>query len=1198
VSDLVFRSLFRLHVQGEIFFRPYTCHAAVLFVDLSGYSRIAAAIAHKGAHALSSVVNNYLSRILHIVHDHGGDVVKFAGDAVLVAWEGTEQEIELNVLCAAQCVIELQEKAGAHPVEGTSLVFKIHCGICCGTVESEIFEAPTHAHMQRLYHAVGGDALEEISELVDLAKAGETCISEECAEHLGDRGRYTDLPDVEGAKLLTTLRVEESMSARMETHIETAMTNRLIRRDMAVEEEFIHPSVLKLLSHGGLSPTQIAQMRNLCVLFIAMTSNGSPVNWLMEVQGVLDKNRCPIVQIIDDDKGVHIVAAINLYESMPETSVFGIEVCRELVEKQVGCAIGMAIGSTFCGVTGSSSVACRWDITGPPPVRAARLMQFALANNLEVAIDHSVYEDPVASPRMSLFNAFVNLKGTTAVVPVYTLSSAVESAALRVLETVHGEMHNGSVAEIHEYITGNRSRCAVVVTGPALAGKKIVCQRAAGFADMVPFLHVCSETAGQLQLARTMITWFKYVDNDDVRELASGVMKHMSERRWSRAHDECIRLVNLMIKEGLTACFVVDRIQFLDEFSISLIRECLHGTPRINRTSSRMSRLSIDSDDSLGNNTGKICFLCVHVSLYNWKSAPWVVEDITRSSKRLRIPIVQVGEASLDELRSMFRDLSDMECEDRWLETYAKASGYCAGYFVERAATVRKLAGKQWREGKRAYAETSADLVLRIPRGFIRQNMDIAVMQISADVAMRFAQLYDELPPLFQTLLKVLAIATGKSFFELPRTVLWEILNDLIAEGVEADAFDVVIDEMNEMWLLKIGQDCGEEVVIFQCPALADIALDVCTPIQVSSITKALAERLEPNKSKNFKFQIVLARFYHHLDEQEAKQKQLWQQGYESFLRESVDWPEEDISKWKELIESEIEDAGYEAKDILGKDFFYCCVERIAVNHQLPMVKIYVAPISFGPMGHTLSVICRNTFHEYGVFHGMSEEAAHKLRKATQSAYQRYTLEISIVEEYLEKNGFGASPDDLKEEQSMLEFFAMPAAHDHDVVTKAETILLEYVTRIVEDRLQRLRSLVAKLRKGDLPAVFDDAPKAIRYSYTALQFALQGRLCPIGCPKANCIPVVYKGSMVAKVESDAAQDAIMTLATLNWKPRPVPEPLPILYYTTVARIRNKVLKRLTESELIIMRHQHTVCDLEVFLVVTALLYTAQDRGEC
>jgi hypothetical protein len=830
-------------------------------------------------------------------------------------------------------------------------------------------------------------------------------------------------------------------------------------------------------------------------------------------------------------------------------------------------------------------------------------MQYALANNLEVAIDHSVYEDPVASPRMNLFNSCVSLKGTIAAVPVYTLSSAVESAALRVLETVHGEMHNGPVAEIQEHIE-NRSRSAVVVTGPPMAGKKIVCQRAAGYANMVPFLHVCSETAGPLQLARTMVTWFKYVDNDDVRDLASDIMKHMSEKYWSRAHDECIRLVNLVIEQGLTACFLVDRIQFLDEFSLSLIRECLHGTPKMNRSSSRLSsrlsRLTTESNDSFGSDTGKICFLCVHVSLYDWKSAPWVVEDITRSHKRLRIPIVEVGEATLEEIRGLFLALSDMEVEDRWLETYAKASGYCAGYFVERAASTRRLAAIQWREGKRAYAETSQDLVLRIPPGFIQQNTDIAVMQISADVAMRFAQLYDELPPLYQTLAKVLAIATRKSFFELPLTVLWEVLNDLIAEGVEADLFDAVIKEMKEMWLLKIGQDYDEEVVIFQNPALADIALDVCTPIQVHSITKALIERLEPNIFKNFKIPIVLARFYHLLSEQEATKKQLWQQGYESFLRESEGWPEAEAARWKEFIDSEIEDAGYVAKDILGKDFSYPGVMRAAINHRLPLVKIYQAPISFGPMGHSLSVICRNTFHEYGVFHGKTEEAAHKLRKDTQSASQRYAKEISIVEEYLEENGFGASPDDLKEEKSMLEFFARPAANDQDVATKAEWILEEYVTRIVEHRLQRLYSLVAKLRKGDLPTIFDDAPKAIRYAYVALQFALQGSLCSFACPKANRTPCVYKGmgSMVAKVESDAAQDAIMTLATLNWKPRPVPEHLPMLYYTSVARIRNKVLRRLTESELIIFRHQHTVCDLEVFLVVTALLYGAQDRGEC
>ena len=67
----------------------------------------------------------------------------------------------------------------------------------------------------------------------------------------------------------------------------------------SIAEDFIHSSVLDALQHGGLSPTQIAQMRELCVLFIAMTSTGDAVNWLVEVKEILDQCRCPIVQIIE-----------------------------------------------------------------------------------------------------------------------------------------------------------------------------------------------------------------------------------------------------------------------------------------------------------------------------------------------------------------------------------------------------------------------------------------------------------------------------------------------------------------------------------------------------------------------------------------------------------------------------------------------------------------------------------------------------------------------------------------------------------------------------------------------------------------------------------------------------------------------------------------------------------------------------------
>lgn len=129
VSGLALRSVVRRHLhQREVTFRPYNCQAALLFVDLSGYSRITSAIAYRGAHAISDTVNAYLERILSVIHDNGGDVVKFAGDAIIVVWEGSLQELELNVFCAARAALELQVQAGEHPIDGTSLVFRIHCG--------------------------------------------------------------------------------------------------------------------------------------------------------------------------------------------------------------------------------------------------------------------------------------------------------------------------------------------------------------------------------------------------------------------------------------------------------------------------------------------------------------------------------------------------------------------------------------------------------------------------------------------------------------------------------------------------------------------------------------------------------------------------------------------------------------------------------------------------------------------------------------------------------------------------------------------------------------------------------------------------------------------------------------------------------------------------------------------------------------
>jgi class 3 adenylate cyclase len=318
VSDLAFRSIQSEWSQPtSVCFRPYTSHAAILFIDMSGYSKITAAIAHRGAHFLSHAVNSYLEKLLTIIQHHGGDVVKFAGDAVVAVWDGPKEYLGENVLCAASCAVEMQSREPSYtvveaspPTINEALAFRIHCGIAAGVIESEVFRATTHEHMQPFFHSMGGEPLTRIGEIVDVAKAGEIGVDSTCIEHIQNRGTFREVENMPHLKILETLHLDAPSKELLEEYIEDLTLDRKEIRMMerALEEnflhKFIHPKVLGLLSHGGLTPTQIAQIRNLCVLFIAMTSNSSSVNWLMEVQSILDRNRCPIVQIIDDDKGV------------------------------------------------------------------------------------------------------------------------------------------------------------------------------------------------------------------------------------------------------------------------------------------------------------------------------------------------------------------------------------------------------------------------------------------------------------------------------------------------------------------------------------------------------------------------------------------------------------------------------------------------------------------------------------------------------------------------------------------------------------------------------------------------------------------------------------------------------------------------------------------------------------------------------
>ena len=129
-------------------------------------------------------------------------------------------------------------------------------------------------------------------------------------------------------------------------------------------------------------------------------------------------------------------------------------------------------------------------------------------------------------------------------------------------------------------------------------------------------------------------------------------------------------------------------------------------------------------------------------------------------------------------------------------------------------------------------------------------------------------------------------------------------------------------------------------------------------------------------------------------------------------------------------------------------------------------------------MGHTLSVITRNIFHEFGVFHGAySEENANLLRDASKSASRRYLQQMDVIEAYLAKNGINVCDHDLCEERKAILQIVKPAVNSEEVQLKAANILDNFVPRFVTSRLQRLHNLVDKLRIDKIPDVLQKSDR-------------------------------------------------------------------------------------------------------------------------
>uniref|UniRef100_A0ABM5GDD3 Adenylate cyclase type 10 n=1 Tax=Pogona vitticeps TaxID=103695 RepID=A0ABM5GDD3_9SAUR len=153
----------------------------LLFIDISGFTALTEKFSMNtnldcGADELTQTLNHYVGDIVEEVLAFGGDILKFAGDALLALWKVERREINHIITLAVICSFKIQEDYGVRDTEvGQELRVKI--GVSAGHISKVVVGDHIHQHF-----LVIGRAVDEVRLAQNLAKASEIILSPNCWE--------------------------------------------------------------------------------------------------------------------------------------------------------------------------------------------------------------------------------------------------------------------------------------------------------------------------------------------------------------------------------------------------------------------------------------------------------------------------------------------------------------------------------------------------------------------------------------------------------------------------------------------------------------------------------------------------------------------------------------------------------------------------------------------------------------------------------------------------------------------------------------------------------------------------------------------------------------------------------------------------------------------------------------------------------
>ena len=388
--------------------------AAILFADISGFTLLTERMAEKGptgAETLARILNEYFGQLINIIHDYGGDVVKFAGDAVIAVWPVVPDLTVSDTISradqwqwtmrAAECAIEVHKRLTNYKAEDANLYLKLAVSL------GKISTVHVGGVFNRWEFLITGTPLVELGIANNIAKAGEILITPSAWKLIRN--------DCSAEPLEFELKDTIAQGGRLESLNKPSsifsMPQQLVIPDGAENSlrPYIPGAIINRLTAGQGS--WIAELRRVTVLFINLPGldqdtgleNAQAIARL--IQRSVYHYEGSINKINVDDKGITIVAALGLppfsHEDDPARGVqAALMIRRELTTLTVPSSIGVATGRIFCGSVGNDSRR-EYTIIGNAVNLSARLMGAASRQD-ELIAKHGV---PILCDRLTYDSA-------------------------------------------------------------------------------------------------------------------------------------------------------------------------------------------------------------------------------------------------------------------------------------------------------------------------------------------------------------------------------------------------------------------------------------------------------------------------------------------------------------------------------------------------------------------------------------------------------------------------------------------------------------------------------------------------------------------------------------------------------------------------------------------------------------------------